>query len=141
MSVQYLSVYWGGSMIGRFIGARVLLFISAARLLSIYAVINMCLLVCVASLSGVLAMWSILLIGLFNSIMFPVIFATGLNCFQLVKQKNMASAYLTMATVGGAIIPVLQGLLADKVGLQLSFITLIFCYAYIAFFGRLAGHD
>jgi MFS transporter, FHS family, L-fucose permease len=137
-AAQYLSIYWGGSMIGRFIGARLLMKRSAAKILTLHAIANIILLVGAVNLSGYWGMWSLLCIGLFNSIMFPVIFSLGLSCLKNSKHKNIVSACLAMATSGAAIIPVLQGRLADQIGLQHSFALLIVCYLYIAFFGRLA---
>lgn len=137
-AAEYLSLYWGGSMLGRFIGSRLLMKRSAAIILTVHAIANLALLIGAVSLTGYWAMCSLLSIGLFNSIMFPVIFSLGLSCSPSSKHKNTVSACLAMATSGAAFIPLLQGWLADQIGLQNSFGFLIFCYLYIAFFGYLA---
>jgi FHS family L-fucose permease-like MFS transporter len=77
-------------------------------------------------------MWALLLVGLFNSIMFPSIFTLGIE--GLGPLTGEASGLLVMAIVGGAIIPELQGLLADRVGLHHAFILPVLCYLYILFF-------
>jgi FHS family L-fucose permease-like MFS transporter len=78
-------------------------------------------------------MSAILAVGFFNSIMFPTIFALALK--GLGKHTGQGSGILCSAIVGGAILPVVQGLLADRIGLQLAFIIPVFCYAYIAYYG------
>ena len=78
-------------------------------------------------------MWSILLVGLFNSIMFPTIFSLALN--GLGKHTSQGSGVLCLAIVGGAIIPLFQGMLADTIGVQMAFILPIFCYVFIAYYG------
>jgi len=78
-------------------------------------------------------MWAILLVGLFNSIMFPTIFSLALQ--GLGKQAGQASGLLCLAIVGGALIPLLQGAVADNLGLQISFLVPVVCYAYIVFYG------
>jgi FHS family L-fucose permease-like MFS transporter len=78
-------------------------------------------------------MWSIVAIGLFNSIMFPTIFTLGIEGLGPLTGKG--SSLLIMAIVGGAVIPVLQGLLADHIGVQMAFGLPLACYAYIAYYG------
>jgi FHS family L-fucose permease-like MFS transporter len=87
--------------------------------------------------SGHVAMWAILLVGLFNSIMFPTIFTLGIA--GLGKHTGQGSGIIIMAIVGGAIIPVFQGILADSVGIHHAFILPVICYLYIAYYG-LKGH-
>jgi FHS family L-fucose permease-like MFS transporter len=83
-------------------------------------------------------MWAILAVGLFNSIMFPTIFSMAL--YRLGKFTGQASGVLCMAIVGGALVPFVQGLLADAVGLHWSFVVPAACYVFILFFGlRFAG--
>jgi len=86
---------------------------------------------------GHVAMWSVLAIGLFNSIMFPTIFSLAL--YGLGKHTSQGSGILCLAIVGGAILPLIQGALADTIGIHLAFLMPILCYAYIAFYG-LKGH-
>ena len=83
--------------------------------------------------TGSIAMWAILLVGLFNSIMFPTIFSLALS--GLEKHTSQGAGILCLAIVGGAILPVLQGVLADSFSVQLAFILPLFCYVYIVFYG------
>ena len=87
--------------------------------------------------TGHVSMWAILAVGLFNSIMFPTIFALAIE--GLGKHTGQGSGILCMAIVGGAILPVLQGVLADSIGIQHAFVLPFLCYAYIAYYG-LRGH-
>ncbi len=129
---QLISYYWGGAMVGRFLGVAIMMRVRPAILLAINAVAIIGLLVVGSFTSGDIAMWSVLLIGLFNSIMFPTIFS--LSIAKLGPVTSQGSGILCMAIVGGAVVPPIQGLLADNIGLQLSFLLPIVCYAYIAFF-------
>lgn len=192
----YLSLYWGGAMIGRFAGAVMLndsvngviklrniafsiiagffvvfsinyiggdltftiaapyfifLLINMAafmlgksipgRTLGIFSVVIMVLLLLVITQTGQVAFWSIIAIGLFNSIMWPNIFTLSIH--GLGKYTSQGSSLLVMAIVGGALIPMIQGLLADYLatpenkdaGLQASFIVPLVSYAYLAFYG------
>jgi FHS family L-fucose permease-like MFS transporter len=132
VAAKYLTFYWGGAMIGRFIGSAVLQKIPTRVALGFNAVVAAAL-VCLSMLSvGHVAMWALLLVGLFNSIMFPSIFTLGIE--GLGPLTGEASGLLIMAIVGGAIIPELQGLLADRVGLHHAFILPVSCYLYILFF-------
>lgn len=133
----WLMLYWGGAMVGRFLGVLIMTMIRPATLLAINAVVIIGLLVFGALTGGKIAMFAILLVGLFNSVMFPTIFS--LSIAKLGAATSQGSGMLCMAIVGGAIIPPLQGLLADAVGLQLSFLLPTICYAYIIYFA-LVGH-
>lgn len=131
-AAHMLQYYWGGAMIGRFVGAALLQKIPTNKLLAIHAVLA-CVLVLVSTFTtGNVAMWSILAVGLFNSIMFPAIFTLGIA--GLGPLTGEGSALLVAAIVGGAIIPELQGVLADRVGLHLSFLLPAICYVYIALY-------
>ena len=132
-ATEHLAYYWGGAMVGRFIGAALLRHYDARRLLALAAVVAIGLLVATMSLRGPLAMWSVLAIGLFNSVMFPTIFTIAIE--RLGPMTSKASSLLVMAIVGGAIIPWLQGALADRTGLQPSFAIPLLCYAYIVWYG------
>ncbi len=130
----FVVFYWGGAMVGRFIGSYLQLFISPGRLLSVYAVVNVVLLMITMYTIGNVAVWSVLAIGLFNSIMFPTIFTTAID--RLGENTAQGSGILCTAIVGGALIPPLYGAVADSVGLQLAFFVPAVCYAYIAWYGR-----
>ncbi len=132
-AAKYISYYWGGAMVGRFIGAVVMQKIAAGKVLAFNAVAAAVLVLVAMSSSGSLAMWAILSVGLFNSIMFPTIFSLAVT--GLGKYTSQGSGVLCLAIVGGAIIPLLQGVLADSIGLQLSFILPVLCYGYICFYG------
>jgi MFS transporter, FHS family, L-fucose permease len=131
-AARYVSFYWGGAMVGRFIGAWVLQKIRTGYVLGFAAVVA-ALLVCTSMLtSGHVAMWSIIAVGLFNSIMFPSIFTLGIA--KLGPLTGDGSGILVMAIVGGAILPVLQGSLADHLGIHHAFILPVLCYLYIVYY-------
>ncbi|MCP1373947.1 L-fucose:H+ symporter permease [Dyella lutea] len=132
-AAYYTSFYWGGAMVGRFIGSALTAAMSPRKLLAAFAAINMALVLTTMSTHGDLAMYSVIAIGLFNSIMFPTIFALGIE--RLGPMTSKASSLLIMAIVGGAIVPPLLGVIADRFGLQHAFILPLLCYAYIVFYG------
>jgi len=102
-------------------------------LLGVFAIAAMALLATTMSTQGVVALWSVVAIGLFNSIMFPTIFTLGIEGLGPLTSK--ASSLLVMAIVGGAVVPLLQGLLADRVGVQTAFVLPLLCYAFVAWYG------
>jgi len=104
----------------------------AARTLFLFSVICILLLVLSLLTSGPLAMWSVISLGLYNSIMWPSIFALAIA--GLGKYTSQGSSLLIMAILGGALIPPLQGLIADSIGVHFSFIVPVFCYMYLAFY-------
>jgi MFS transporter, FHS family, L-fucose permease len=128
----FVSFYWGGSMIGRFVGAPLLQRYKPEHLLAICAVIAAGLISAAMVFGGHMAMWGILCIGLFNSIMFPTIFSLGVA--ELGPLTGLGSGVLNMAIVGGAIVPVLQGFIADRLGIHHGFILPVICYLYILFY-------
>jgi MFS transporter, FHS family, L-fucose permease len=128
----FVSFYWGGAMVGRFLGAVLLQHFKPRYLLALAAVIAGSLITASMLVSGHLAMWSILSVGLFNSIMFPTIFSLGEA--ELGPLSGSGSGLLNMAIVGGAILPVIQGVIADYVGLHHAFILPVICYLYILFY-------
>ncbi|KFZ38769.1 major facilitator transporter [Shewanella mangrovi] len=132
-AAKYVSYYWGGALIGRFIGSAVMYYISASKVLAFNAVVNVALLAIAVSTSGSTAMWSIIAIGLFNSIMFPTIFSLALT--GLGHHTSQGSGILCQAIVGGAIVPVITGKLADAFGLHAALALPIICYVYIAWYG------
>ncbi|MFH1197872.1 MAG: sugar MFS transporter [bacterium] len=191
---KYVSLYWGGAMIGRFFGSLILsemndkkkknifsalIFVLAVvlalfvtkeyqnlsnisfenfsktltfllfvtlnfaafnlgmrkpgRTLTILSLCAAALVVISMLTLGNVAMWTILAVGLFNSIMFPTIFTLAIN--GLGKHTGQASGILCTAIVGGAILPVIQGFFADNIGIHHAFILPVLCYLYIAFYG------
>jgi FHS family L-fucose permease-like MFS transporter len=128
-----VSFYWGGAMIGRFVGAAVMQKIQPGKVLTFNAVTAAVLVLMAILGSGHFAMWTILSVGLFNSIMFPTIFSLAVN--GLGKHRGQGSGILCAAIVGGAILPVVQGLFADRIGIQNAFFIPVLCYLYIAYYG------
>ena len=148
-AAKYISVYWLGAMIGRFIGSALLQKIKAGKLLGLAAVMAGLLVTISVTTNGHIAMWSILAVGLFNSIMFPCIFTMGIA--ELGPLTGDGSGILNMAIVGGAIIPWMVGKAADLInrnyypamsqgetswgqGIHYALIAAAFCYLYILFF-------
>jgi len=132
----YVSFYWGGAMIGRFLGAPVLRRIKAGHVLAVCATAAAVLVTASMITGGHTAMWTILAVGVFNLIMFPTIFSLGVA--ELGPLTGNGSGLLNMAIVGGAILPLIQGALADRFGLHHAFVLPVICYAYI-FFYALSG--
>ena len=131
-AAKYVSLYWLGAMIGRFIGSAVLQKVRTGTVLGIAAIVA-CTLVFTSLVSaGHLAMWSIILVGLFNSVMFPSIFTLGIA--ELGSLTGDGSGLLIMAIVGGAVIPLGMGFLADHIGLHHAFILPAVCYLYIVYY-------
>jgi MFS transporter, FHS family, L-fucose permease len=129
----FVFFYWGGAMVGRFIGAWLMRYVAPFKLLGLYGCVVIALIVLTIATTGVISMWTILAVGLFNSIMFPTIFTLAID--GLGENTAQGSGILCTAIVGGAIIPPLYGGLADQIGLQLAFVLPIACYAYIIFYG------
>ncbi|REL27033.1 sugar MFS transporter [Thalassotalea euphylliae] len=136
-AAKLIAYYWGGAMVGRFIGAAVMQKVAAGKVLAFNAAAAVLLIVIAVSTTGTIAMWAILAVGLCNSIMFPTIFSLAITA--LGKHTSQGSGILCLAIVGGAILPVFQGMIADSVGVQLSFIMPIFCYLYIAYYGLMGS--
>lgn len=153
-AANYLPVYWGGAMIGRFLGSAILQKIRTGVVLGIAAICAFCLVMVTMHTHGTglvhpvdlfghtidlprsTAMWSLLAVGLFNSIMFPSIFTLGIQDLGPLTSKG--SSLMIAAILGGAVVPELQGRLADHIGLQPAFIIPALCYVYIAAFGIFA---
>jgi MFS transporter, FHS family, L-fucose permease len=129
----FVSFYWAGSMVGRFLGAPLLRRVKAGYLLALCALCATALVTTSMILGGNTAMWTILAVGLFNSIMFPTIFSLAVA--ELGPLTGNGSGVLNMAIVGGAILPVIQGVIADRVGLHHAFVLPVLCYLYILFYG------
>jgi FHS family L-fucose permease-like MFS transporter len=129
----FVSLYWGGAMVGRFVGAALLTRIDTRKLLAFNAAVAALLVFTTMTTHGSVAVWSIVAIGLFNSVMFPNIFTLGIEKFEALTGK--VSSLLVMAIVGGAVIPLAQGALADRFGVQPAFVLPLLCYLYIIFYG------
>lgn len=148
-AAKYISLYWGGAMVGRFIGSALLQKIKAGKLLSLAAIMAGLLVLVSVATNGHVAMWSILSVGLFNSIMFPCIFTMGIA--ELGPLTGDGSGIMNMAIVGGAIIPLIVGKLAQFIndqyypamtqgktswgqGIHYALLATALCYVYILFF-------
>lgn len=129
-----LALYWGGAMLGRFIGSVLMRSIAANRLLAIFGGIAASLVLLSIVTSGTTAFLALLGVGLFNSIMFPTIFSLGIS--KLGNDTPYGSGILCTAIVGGAFIPPTLGVLVDASGWAVALMLPIVCYAYIAWYGR-----
>ena len=132
-AAKYVSFYWGGAMLGRFVGAWVLQRAKTSYLLGGCAVFSAALVMTSMLTHGDVAMWTMIAVGLFNSIMFPNIFALGIAGLGPLTSKG--SGLIMTAVVGGAIVPLLLGAAADQIGIQHALIIPALCYVYIAFYG------
>jgi FHS family L-fucose permease-like MFS transporter len=136
-AARYVGLYWGGAMVGRFIGSAVLQRLRTGLVLGFAATVA-CLLVVTSMLShGSTAMWAIILVGLFNSVMFPSIFTLGLSNPGPLTSKGSS---LMIAAIVGALLPLFEGHLADQIGVQHAFVVPAVCYVYIAALGFSARH-
>ena len=133
----FVMFYWGGAMIGRFVGSFLTKVFNPNRILSLFAILAIGFILISMSTTGLVAMWSILAVGLFNSIMFPTIFSIAIE--DLGDLKPLGSGILCTAIAGGAFIPPLYGYFTDISGFKTAFILLILCYGYILFYGRVTS--
>jgi FHS family L-fucose permease-like MFS transporter len=132
VAASFVAFYWGGAMVGRFIGSGLLQKMKTGHLLGICAVCAAALVTISMISTGHFAMWSIILVGFFNSIMFPSIFTLGVA--ELGPLTGDGSGIMIMAIVGGALIPLAQGAIADRIGIHHAFFLPVICYLYILFF-------
>jgi MFS transporter, FHS family, L-fucose permease len=130
---KYVSFYWGAAMVGRFIGSALLQKLDPRKMLGVVASIAALLVVVTILSTGHIAMWTIISVGLFNSVMFPIIFTLGVD--GLGKLTSQGSSLLVMGIVGGAIVPVIQGAFADAIGIHTAFFIPVLCYLYVVFYG------
>ncbi len=128
-----VSIYWCGAMVGRLLGSWVLTKIKAGNLLGVCAVAGALLVIASMTSSGQFAIWTLVLCGLANSVMFPNIFALGIAGLGPLTSKG--SGLIMTACIGGAVIPFLLGVLADRVGIQHALFLPALCYIFIAYYG------
>ena len=133
----FVTFYWSGAMIGRFAGAYLTKVIKPGKVLAIFATISVGLILLSIVTTGLVSMWSILAVGLFNSIMFPTIFTLAIDGIGALKPK--ASGLLCTAIVGGALIPPAFGFLTDLMAFKNALFFIVLCYAYIVWFGYKNG--
>ena len=129
----FVALYWGGAMLGRFAGAWLTRRMPPGRVLALFAGSAVALVLLSMLTTGTVAMWSILAVGLFNSVMFPTIFSLSIE--GMGDLKPQASGILCTAIAGGAFVPPMVGALADVSGFKMAFTLLLACYAFIAVFG------
>jgi FHS family L-fucose permease-like MFS transporter len=132
-ATKYLAFYWGGAMVGRFIGSAAMSKIAPSRVLAFCGIMTTVLAAISGFTTGPVSAYSAIAIGLFNSIMFPTIFSLSVK--DMDDQTPAASGLLCLSIVGGAIIPVVTGLFADATNLHLSMIVPVACYLVIVAFG------
>ncbi len=130
---KLVAYYWGGAMVGRFLGAIVMQFVKPSLCLAFNAICSAILILVAINSSGQTAVMAILLVGFFNSIMFPTIFSLALR--GLKQRTSQGSGLLCLAIVGGAIIPLIQGIFADLLSVQSSFFIPLVSYLYIIYLG------
>lgn len=132
-AAHYIAFYWGGAMVGRFLGIYTLKLFSPGKVLAFHSVLSIIFIVASINTTGMLAVYLMIAVGLCNSIMFPTIFTLALRGLSGSAEK--ASGLLATSILGGAIIPLFTGWMADSSGLRTAFILPAVCYAYIAFYG------
>ena len=133
----FIPYYWSGALVGRFVGSAVLRLLNPGKVLASVAVLALALILISANSGGNVAAYSLVLIGLMNSIMFPTIFS--LACEGLGSKTADASGIINIAIFGGAVVPMLTGAIADKTGsLSIALALPAVCYGVIAYFGWFA---
>ncbi|GAB2669841.1 sugar MFS transporter [Flavihumibacter cheonanensis] len=128
----YVSFYWGGMLVGRLLGAYVLKLMKPSQVLAFCALSSIVLILISINSSGTLAIWAMIGVGLFNSIMFATIFSLSVN--GLGSHTTRASGYLSSAIAGGAVVSYLQGMAIDHFSWSIAFLLPMICYAYILFY-------
>ena len=133
-AANYLVLLWGGMMVGRFAGSFLMRRFDARRVLACFALFALAVMVGAATLHGPVAMWCLILVGLGHSIMFPTIFALGIK--DLGEESKIASSFIVMSIVGGAIFPLFMGLISDATGsMQNAYIVPMICFMVVLYFG------
>ena len=131
---SFVTFYWSGAMVGRFIGAYLTKVITPSKVLGVFSICAIILITISIYSTGFLSMWSIIGVGLFNSIMFPTIFSLAID--GLDDLKPQASGILCTMIVGGAIVPPMYGLLTDHFGFKTALLLLVLCYYFIFSYAR-----
>lgn len=139
MSEKQAAFLWGsiamvGFMVGRFVGTYLMRFIKPATLLSIYALISVALLLVGIFFTGHIALYAVMAVPFFMSIMFPTIFALGIK--GLGEETKIASSFLVMSIIGGAFAPLIMGLISDKTGsIQIAYVVPLICFLVVFYYG------
>jgi FHS family L-fucose permease-like MFS transporter len=129
-----VAIYWGGAMAGRFLGIYTLKQLAPGKVLSIHSMLAIALILISINTTGLLSVYSLILVGFCNSIMFPTIFTLGIKSLGL-GEEHKGSGLLATAILGGAIVPVLTGVIADTMGFRIAFLLPLVCYGYITLLG------
>ena len=129
----YLSLLWLGMIVGRLVGTAVMRTVPGGKVLALAAVMALALTIATMLTTGAIAVASIVLVGLFESVMFPTIFALAVSNLGTLTAKG--SGLVNVAIVGGAVMPPIQGYLADHIGIHLSYIVPALCYVYVFYYG------
>ena len=130
----FVLFYWGGAMIGRFIGSYLTKVYQPNKVLMLFSTMAILCILLSMGTTGLVSMWAILAVGLFNSIMFPTIFSLAIE--DLGELKPQGSGILCTAIAGGAFIPPLYGFFTDLSGFKIAFVLILLCYAYVIFYGK-----
>ena len=130
---SYVAFYWGSMLVGRLIGSYILKILKPSMVLSFCAVLAVALITVSINSSGTVAVWSMIFVGLANSIMFATIFSLSVN--GLKEYTTQASGLLSTAIVGGALISFAQGVIKDNYNWNITFLLPLLCYLYILFYG------
>jgi FHS family L-fucose permease-like MFS transporter len=131
---SFVVFYWGGAMVGRFIGSYLTRIYKPNVVLYVFSIMAIVFVVLSIFSTGLFSMWSVLAVGLFNSIMFPTIFSLAIE--DLGELKPQGSGVLCTAIAGGAFIPLIFGFFTDIAGFKFAFVIVILCYVYISFYGK-----
>ncbi len=129
-----VAIYWGGAMAGRFLGIFTLKEFAPGKVLTFHAMLAIALILISINSRGLMSVYTMILVGFCNSIMFPTIFTLGIKNLG-PGEEGKGSGLLATAILGGALIPVLTGMVADKMGFRVAFLLPVVCYGYIAFLG------
>jgi len=132
-ATTYVTYYWTGALIGRFLAVGLMLMVAGNVMLMVNAIGAIVMLAIVITTDGKSAWMALIAVGLFNSLMFPTIFSLAIA--KLGTLASRGSGLLCTAIIGGALVPLLQGVMADTMGLQISFLVPAVCYLYIMFYG------
>lgn len=133
-AAHLVAIYWGGAMVGRFLGIYTLKAFAPGKVLSVHSMLAIAFILISTNTRGMMSVYSLILVGLCNSVMFPTIFTLGIKDLG-AGQEHKGSGILATAIIGGAFVPVITGKLIDSNGFGVAFLLPVICYAYIAFLG------
>jgi FHS family L-fucose permease-like MFS transporter len=132
VAAHYLQIHLFGFMVGRLVGSTVMKYVSAPKLLRIFAGSSVLCVTIALLASGYVSVWAVVLLGFFHSIMFPTIFALSLK--NLCPYTKLASSFVVMAIIGGAVCPAIMGRISDAWNIQMAFVVPLICHVYVLYF-------